>query len=122
MNYLQRLARRLTGLAPENSLRPGTRRWQDGFDPFDNWVITPATIPLTSKRQATETKIAPRANDNSLSGQKHQDNDNTDRLANNTEVESDTRHDRGKFTPESDSARLKTDKKGVVRNPFKHLS
>ena len=110
MNYLQRLARRLTGLAPENSLQPGARRQQDGFDPFDNWVITPATIPLTSKLQATETKVAPRANVNSPAGSRNQKNDKTVGPVNKTEVEPDSRLGRGKFAAENDLARLKTEK------------
>ena len=62
MSYLRRLARRLTGIAPDNSLRPNVRRWWDSLDPFENWTIAPVTIPLTSKRLA-ETQIAER-NDN----------------------------------------------------------
>lgn len=59
MSYLRRLARRLTGSAPDNSLRPNVRRWSDGLDPFENWTIAPASIPLTSKRQSEKQIAAP---------------------------------------------------------------
>ena len=57
MNYLQRLVRRLSGSVPEHSLRPNVRRWSDGPDPFENWSIAPATVPLTSKRHSDRTGL-----------------------------------------------------------------
>jgi len=110
MKYLQRLVRRLTGLAPENSLRPGERRWQDTFDPFETWAIAPATIPLTSKRKDADPQIPPVVNDDSLPEWKRKDIVKVDKPANKMEAETDPRRESTQITAKRDSGRLKNGK------------